>query len=614
MAGDELGSVILGVRVDASDATKGLAEVGEALDQVGKEAGDFESAVDKSFNNASESVEQLGKSANNTGDDIEGLGGLFTRSAAEIAKGTDKIETGFVGLDGLKDVTGELDSSLKGLGGAIGLVSPEAERMLMAVGDMSGGLEASSRLAKLAGVSHRALLLALGPLTIAIGAAAAAFALMKMEQEQAEAVAKVAREGLIATTALQNQSLDVLRTRLVLLGEMTQLEANRESLLESQQVSRTSQLAEETEAQNELTESTRGLWNSVLTLVGSESTATATARARLLVSREQLEAGDELRDDQIRTLDVVEATTAATEAATVATAENTAATTAAAAAAAVLALNRQADLDLLGAADPLLAIFLQRSQAIADMRTAGLTSERAHLLNLQNEVELEAGRAAALETTAEAVEALDPKIASLAIQSKAAASAAEAHALAIENGDNALAASAVAMSGFFDLASQMSGENANELKALAIAETTINGLAAGIKAFAELGPVAGGIAAAGIAASTAAALMQIEGQAIPTMHSGGIVGGGVGDRTINAQSGEAVLNRQAVANIGGPRAVEDLNNSQSGGAGGGVVVNLSYRQRAFDSVVIDNLAKGGPLRSALNRAASKGRRRQGGVL
>ena len=614
MAGDELGSVILGVRVDASDATKGLAEVGEALDQVGKEAGDFESAVDKSFNNASESVEQLGKSANNTGDDIEGLGGLFTRSAAEIAKGTDKIETGFVGLDGLKDVTGELDSSLKGLGGAIGLVSPEAERMLMAVGDMSGGLEASSRLAKLAGVSHRALLLALGPVTIAIAAAAAAFALMKMEQEQAEAVAKVAREGLIATTALQNQSLDVLRTRLVLLGEMTQLEANREALLESQQVSRTSQLAEATEAQNDLIESTRGLWNQTLTLVGHEATATATARARLEVAREQLTAGDELRDDQIRTISIIEDTAAATAAATVATADNTAATTAAAAAAAVLAVNRQADLDLLGAADPLLAIFLQRSQAIADMRDAGLTSERAHLLNLQNEVELEAGRAAALETTAEAVEALDPKIAALAAQSKAAASAANAHALAIENSDNALAASAVAMSGFFDLASQMSGENANELKALAIAETTINGLAAGIKAFAELGPVAGGIAAAGIAASTAAALMQIEGQAIPTMHSGGIVGGGVGDRTINAQSGEAVLNRQAVANIGGPRAVEDLNNSQSGGAGGGVVVNLSYRQRAFDSVVIDNLAKGGPLRSALNRAASKGRRRQGGVL
>jgi hypothetical protein len=618
MAGDELGSVVLGVRVDASDATKGLAEVGEALDNVASEAGDFDKAAAKAFDSASDSSKELGKEIGKDADrisrELDGLGGLFTTTAQDVAAANDKMGDGFQGLDGLKDVTGELDSSLKGLGGAIGMVSPEAERMLFVVGELSGGLEASSRLAKLAGVSHKALMLALGPLSAAVGIAAGAFALMKMEQAAAEEVAAVHRDGLIATTNLQNQANSSLRQRMVLLGEMTQLEANREALVERQDVEHRAQLAEQEAAQAALVESTRSLWNETLTLIGHESTATQTARARLEVAREQVAAGANLRDDQLRTLDVIEQTTQATEATTTATRDNTAATQAASEAAAALALNRQADLELLGAVDPALAVFLQRSEAIAAQVEAGLTPERAHLLNLQNEIDLEAARAEALDTTAEAVEALDPKLDALATQSKAAAEAAKIHAEATQNGDDVLAASAVAMSGFFDLASQMSGKNAEQLKALAIAETTINGLAAGIKAFADLGPVAGGIAAAGIAASTAAALMQIEGQAIPTMHSGGMVGGGVGDTMINAQSGEAILNRQAVANIGGPRAVEDLNNSQGASGGGGVVVNLSYRQRAFDSVVIDNLAKGGPLRSALNRASNRGRRRVGGVL
>ena len=142
-------------------------------------------------------------------------------------------------------------------------------------------------------------------------------------------------------------------------------------------------------------------------------------------------------------------------------------------------------------------------------------------------------------------------------------------------------------------------------------QTTINGLVAGIKAFADLGPVAGGIAAAGIAASTAAALAQIASQPVPTMHSGGLVGG-IGDTPINAQGGEAVLNRAAVAGLGA-EGVEALNSG--GGVGGTVVVEMTYKQRVFDRVVIDNLRKGGPLSSALSNAERRGRRgRVGGML
>jgi hypothetical protein len=193
---------------------------------------------------------------------------------------------------------------------------------------------------------------------------------------------------------------------------------------------------------------------------------------------------------------------------------------------------------------------------------------------------------------------------------KLAASAALAAARQKEM-DNVMNASIGAMGGFFDLAGVMAGDNAEDQKALAIAQTTINGLVASIKAFADLGPIAGGIASAGIAASTAAALAQIASQPIPKLHSGGIVGG-IGDTPINAQGGEAVLNREAVAGIG-VDGVEALN--AGGAVGGTVVVEMTYKQRVFDRVVIDNLRKGGPLANAISSAERRGRRgRVGGIL
>jgi hypothetical protein len=74
-----------------------------------------------------------------------------------------------------------------------------------------------------------------------------------------------------------------------------------------------------------------------------------------------------------------------------------------------------------------------------------------------------------------------------------------------------------------------------------------------------------------------------------------------------------VLNREAVAAMGGPSAAAGLN--EGGGGGGVIVVQNVYKQRVFDAVIADNLAKGGPLKSALNSATRAGRRgRVGGLL
>ena len=60
---------------------------------------------------------------------------------------TSKIATDELsgGMKSLKDQSGETDSVLKAFGGAIGTISPEAERAFMVLGDLSGGVEALAR-------------------------------------------------------------------------------------------------------------------------------------------------------------------------------------------------------------------------------------------------------------------------------------------------------------------------------------------------------------------------------------------------------------------------------------------------------------------------------------
>ncbi len=152
-------------------------------------------------------------------------------------------------------------------------------------------------------------------------------------------------------------------------------------------------------------------------------------------------------------------------------------------------------------------------------------------------------------------------------------------------------------------------------QALEISNALISGASAAIAALAPppvgAGPVLGPFLAGMIATTTGLQVATIS-QQKPSFHQGGIVGGD-GDQMITAQGGEVVLNRNAVAELGGTSAANSLN---SGGAAGGVVVvQMTYRNKMFDQLVVDNLAKGGPLKKALGRATRRGRRgRVGGRL
>ena len=217
----------------------------------------------------------------------------------------------------------------------------------------------------------------------------------------------------------------------------------------------------------------------------------------------------------------------------------------------------------------------------------------------------------------DAAQAMNDQISSIISASMAKRSAAidadEANALARAEGN---AEKQEKIKAKFDARRQSElGKLFKAQQATEIATTLMSGASAGIGALAPpptgLGPVAGVPLAILVAAATAAQIGLIASQQ-PAFHQGGIVGG-QGDQAITAQGGEVVLNREAVAAMGGPSAAAGLN--QGGGGGGTIVIQNVYKQRVFDAVIADNLAKGGPLKSALNSATRAGRRgRVGGLL
>lgn len=102
-----------------------------------------------------------------------------------------------------------------------------------------------------------------------------------------------------------------------------------------------------------------------------------------------------------------------------------------------------------------------------------------------------------------------------------------------------------------------------ETQALRIAETIISGAAAGVRALAELGPVAGAIAAASIAVTTGVQVATIKAQKPPKFHDGGMI---QPDESLAVlRRGEAVLNERAAQRLG-RQAIESLNRDEPLGA------------------------------------------------
>ena len=176
--------------------------------------------------------------------------------------------------------------------------------------------------------------------------------------------------------------------------------------------------------------------------------------------------------------------------------------------------------------------------------------------------------------------------------------------------DDAFSASLEITSGVLNITRQLEEDMAtasieererlfNIQKGASIADATINGAVAITRALAELGPVAGAIAAGAIAATTAAQISLIAGEE-PAFDVGGMVRGGVLSRSDDQMSarvlpGEAILNRSATESLG-----EGGVNALNRGSGlGGVTVVPAYRH--FDRFIRDEYRKGGAFRRIVTR-------------
>jgi len=136
---------------------------------------------------------------------------------------------------------------------------------------------------------------------------------------------------------------------------------------------------------------------------------------------------------------------------------------------------------------------------------------------------------------------------------------------------------------------------------VAVAQALIGGSLAIIQSFAQLGPIAGAIAAVGIAAVTGVEVAVIA-SAKPSFHAGGMY---PDEGNAKLLGGEPVINRQAAARLGldTPGAVNDVNHGGAGGASlGGITVLRIGRMEAREIVRTDVAAGGLIVRTA--RAAA----------
>jgi len=138
----------------------------------------------------------------------------------------------------------------------------------------------------------------------------------------------------------------------------------------------------------------------------------------------------------------------------------------------------------------------------------------------------------------------------------------------------------------------------NIKKGTAIATAMIDAISASVRAFADYPFPQSALISAAAGAAAVAQIAAIQSQPPPTFDIGGMVGNRdpLAPDAVNANllSGEAVLSRQDVRNIGGPAGLKRL---QNGGGSGGVVVISPFKH--FDKFINSSLKRPSRLRSLI---------------
>jgi len=197
------GAIDLSFNADLSNLTKQLAQMPNVTE---KEAKEMVKALEKQFKSAERAAERAAKKT-------EAAFKRAGKGSRGAVKNTHDLSEGMVELG---DTAGDADSALKAIGGAIGMVSPEAEKAFSSIGELGGGLEGVIKSVK-GGVGPLAIL------TAAVAAGAFAWNHYKEKVEEAEQKAKdmaeAAQEMADAVNAFQSDVALIQLENLVATGE-----------------------------------------------------------------------------------------------------------------------------------------------------------------------------------------------------------------------------------------------------------------------------------------------------------------------------------------------------------------------------------------------------------
>lgn len=542
------------------------------------------------------------------------------------------------GLKAVGEAGGEAESSLRAVSGVVGMLAPEAEGAISVVAELGGALEGVARGGQALGVAGGAATAALGAAGVAVVATGAAYHAMREEAEKASAALAFSRDRADELTPayrrLEDAQLDLAHATGVLTDAQadvarTQAEAQRsvQDFGRSQ-----AELRKELRDTIETSETVRdvlsvpilGDYSPYLLLadaVGGFSDKAAEAERQLgELDRTELKHAEAVKE----TREVVNETAAATRANTAAVDAHREALDAARAAqsayyaeavAAAQAeelmrtLRHEVDASLSGD-EEVLAIEQVTAARLASLDTIRdaigesaemeqlyfdiVRDEERALAELQRE-RFEAAQEAQAKLTDQAIKDADRRAAAERRQAEA-----QAQAVATFFSGAAAAAGAAA-----ENAAHLTGQARRRLmvgeKVAGVTSATINGAVAATKAYAQLGPIFGPLAAAGIAAATAAQVSTIVAQPIPSFSdTPGVQRVSNGDRQqVSLASGDyfaAAKDREDLARQVAPPAASEVR----------VVAVPSYEGRLYRRAQRDSLRTPGPLSNALATEKSVG--------
>lgn len=605
-------------RADISNLRKQLQEIPGVTEA---EAKRMVSALQKQMKEAEKAAK---KAATATRKGWDKAKGSLDDVADSTKNATDKLQK-------MEDVAGETDSVLAGMAGALELVSPELADAVRTAGDLSGGFEAVTR----TGVG---LVGILGPVAVAVGAAALAYQHFAGKVAEAEEKMKLAREEAeklaAAVGAIKQERITAELAKQVALGEeQAEVLAARNAQLRAESVYqdlRTDSLGKVTQAQAKLIEAEQTL--SKLkekgpTYVGytedeAEAKQAVTSATRLLRAEKAKLAG---LDGQIAGLaaDYLETWAAGQkkgesaskgrvkagqdEAAVLVDLAEAEAARAKAAEQGINMARSTAEADLLSDAERLI---LARDEELARIRSLAVaTGDRAAASEAMLAVEARAERDLA-----------KLRQDNLDAYNKAREQAHKDELGRIRDQASALASGASQFFGGLVSLSEWAAEKQNEAsaeaaerwfafyKATAITQAIIDGAVAAVKAVAQLGPIAGGIAAAGIAGLTAAQIGVIASQDLPSYHVGGM-NLAPDEGLSKVRHGEGYVTERGVRAAGGQAGLAALNRGESAGSTGPVVVIHKYKHRVYGRFVQDSYKlPGSPYRSHIKGGSRVGHR------